>query len=302
MTIQASPGKAERVRIAGGHSATERQRCQAVSGRRPAEHAVVQRAPSPAMPGLMRPAPEGAAFSRASRRRHNHVVGPLRVVVVDDHPVFAEALRERLSAEPDIDVVATAADSRSALSAVATLQPDVVTLDIPLGEEDGLAVGGHLLGVAPRLSLVAVTCVDDPRVAVQAVWTGVRAWVAKDMGMDFLLAAIRGAAHGHSWFAPAMLGRMLPLLAGKGTVNRYGERLAALTDRELQILEHLVDGLGRRAIADRLCLSVNTVRTHVQSVLTKLQVHSTLEAVALALAAGLRGEQADDADGIPPLV
>lgn len=228
---------------------------------------------------------------------HNLLVGPFRVVVVDDHPIFAEALRERLSAEPDINVVATAADGRSALTAVATLQPDVVTLDIHLGDEDGVAVGAQLLDVAPRLLLIAVTCVDDPRVAVEAVWAGVRAWVPKDMGVDFLLSAIRGAVQGHSWFAPAMLGQVLPLLAGRGSVNRYGERLTALTDRERQILECLVDGLDRRAIADRLSLSVNTVRTHVQSVLTKLHVHSSLEAVALALSAGLRGEQS----GTPPV-
>lgn len=227
---------------------------------------------------------------------------PLRVVVVDDHPVFAEALRERLATEPDIDVVAIAADGSSALAAAATLRPDVVTLDIHLGEEDGLAVGSRLLGIAPRSALVAVTCVEDPQVAVRAVLAGVRAWVPKDMGFDFLLAAIRGAPHGHSWFAPAMLGRMLPLLAGDNPVNRYGERLGALTGRERQILECLVDGLSRRAIADRLCLSVNTVRTHVQSVLTKLRVHTSLEAVALALAAGLRGERFDTAAPGDPAV
>jgi DNA-binding NarL/FixJ family response regulator len=106
-------------------------------------------------------------------------VDPLRVLVVDDHAVFAEALRERLSAEADIEVVATAAHGRSALTAVATMHPDVVTLDIHLGDEDGLAVGRRLLDVAPQVVLVAVTCVDDPRVAADAVRAGVRSWVPK---------------------------------------------------------------------------------------------------------------------------
>jgi DNA-binding NarL/FixJ family response regulator len=113
--------------------------------------------------------------------------------------------------------------------------------------------------------------------------------------MDFLLVAIRGAPHGHSWFPPAMLGRMLPLLARNGAADRDDEPLAALTDRERQVLECMVDGLDRRAIAARLCLSVNTVRTHVQAVLAKLQVHSSLEAVALALAAGAPAERSHDA-------
>jgi DNA-binding NarL/FixJ family response regulator len=220
-------------------------------------------------------------------------VDPLRIVIVDDHPVFAEALRERLSAETDLDVVATAADGRAARSAVATLQPDVVTLDIQLGEEDGLAVGTELLDIAPRLALVAVTCVDDPLRAVEGVRAGVRAWVPKDTGMEFLLAAIRGAPQGHSWFPPAVLGRMLPLLAQTSPVHRSDERLAALTGRERQILECMVDGLDRQAIAEELRLSANTVRTHVQSVLSKLKVHSSLEAVALARAAGLPDERVE---------
>jgi DNA-binding NarL/FixJ family response regulator len=217
-------------------------------------------------------------------------VDPVRIVVVDDHPVFAEALRDRLSAEPDIEVVAIAPDGRSVKSAVATLQPDVVTLDLHLGEEDGLAVGTQLLKIAPGLVLIAVTCVEDPLRAVDAVRAGVRAWVPKDMAVEFLLAAVRGAPRGHSWFPPALLGRMLPLLSRTAEVSRSDERLAGLTDREQQILQCLVGGLDRQAIADRLSLSVNTVRTHVQSVLSKLQVHSGLEAVAVASAAGLDGE------------
>jgi two-component system NarL family response regulator len=228
------------------------------------------------------------------------LAGPLRVVIVHGQPAFAEALQERLSAEPDIDVVGTAADSRTALAAVTRLKPDLVMIDPHLGSEDGLAVGAQLREIAPGIVLVAVTGVDDPRAAMRAVRMGVRAWVTMDMGVDFLLAAVRAAPYGDSWFPPALLGRMLPLIA-RPEANRYDELLAELTDRERQILECMIDGLDRRAIARRLQLSANTVRTHVQRVLAKLQVHSSLEAVALALTAGLRGDEPDEFGGSGPV-
>lgn len=121
------------------------------------------------------------------------LVNSLRVMIVHGQPAFAEALQERLSAEPDIDVVGTAADSRSALAAVTKLKPDLVMLDLHLGSEDGLAVGVQLRDIAPQAVFVAVTGEDDPRAAVRAVRMGVRAWVSMDMGVDFLLAAIRAA-------------------------------------------------------------------------------------------------------------
>jgi DNA-binding NarL/FixJ family response regulator len=211
----------------------------------------------------------------------------LGVVVVDDHPVFAEALSHRLAIEPDIEVLGVSYDSRSAMASVATLHPDIVTLDIRLGDEDGIALCAKMLDRAPHLCVVAVTGVDDPAQAVDGIRAGVRAWVLKDIAMPVLLAAIRGAARGESYFPPALLGRMLPLLASSGrTVT--DPRIARLTARELEVLQCMVDGHDRRATAATLFMSVNTVRTHAQSVLSKLGVHSSLEAVAVALSAGMR--------------
>jgi DNA-binding NarL/FixJ family response regulator len=226
-------------------------------------------------------------------------VDPLRLVIVHSHSVFVEALRERLSTEPDIEVVGTATDSRSALALVTRVSPHVVAFDVRVGDEDGLALGAELRELAPTTALVAVTSVDNPRVAVQAVRLGVRAWVPLNLGIDFLLSAVRAAPRGHSWFPPDLLGQLLPLLAHQGAANHYDEMLAELTDRERQILECMIDGLDRRSIAARLNLSANTVRTHVQRVLAKLQVHSSLEAVALALTAGWRGHDPDDIGADP---
>jgi DNA-binding NarL/FixJ family response regulator len=213
-----------------------------------------------------------------------------RIVVIDDHPVFAEALKARLSAEPDMDVVGTAASSREALALVAGVRPDLVTLDIQLGREDGLALCEEMLESVSTLLIVAVTCVDDAARAVEAVRMGVRGWVAKDRSTHSLLAAIRGAAVGESWFPPGLLGRMLPELVRTSGATPVDARLRQLTEREYEILQCMVDGLDRHSIADHLVLSLNTVRTHAQRVLAKLGVHSSLEAVAVARAAGMRSE------------
>jgi DNA-binding NarL/FixJ family response regulator len=218
----------------------------------------------------------------------------LGIVVVDDHAVFTEALSQRLAIEPDIDVLGVAYDSRSAMASVATLHPDVVTLDVRLGEEDGIALCAKMLDRAPGLPVVAVTGVEDPAEAVSGIRAGVRAWVLKDAAMPVLLTAIRGVVKGESYFPPALLGRMLPLLATLGRRIVTDHRIARLTGRELEVLQCMVDGHDRRAIAATLFMSVNTVRTHAQSVLSKLEVHSSLEAVAVALGAGMRSRTASD--------
>jgi DNA-binding NarL/FixJ family response regulator len=218
----------------------------------------------------------------------------LGIVVVDDHAVFAEALSQRLAAEPDIEVLGVAYDTRSAMASVATIHPDVVTLDVRLGEEDGIALCARMLDRVPGLSMVAVTGVEDPVQAVDAIRAGVRAWVLKGIMMPVLLAAVRGAVKGESYFPPALLGRMLPLLATHSNSVPTDHRLARLTGRELEVLQCMVEGHDRRATAAALFMSVNTVRTHAQSVLRKLGVHSGLEAVAVALSAGLRSRTASE--------
>jgi DNA-binding NarL/FixJ family response regulator len=216
------------------------------------------------------------------------VVSTIRIVVVDDHQVFADALAGRLAEEPDFEIVGTATTGRAALALVATLQPDLVTLDAQLGTEDGVGVCAMMLRLRPDLHVVVVTDEDDTSRAVDAVRAGAQSWVAMETGIQALLDTIRGAVHGDSRFPPQLLGRVLPELVRGGTEQRVDDRLAGLTEREREILQCMVDGLDRRGIAQRLVLSVNTVRTHAQSVLAKLDVHSSLEAAAVALAAGMR--------------
>jgi DNA-binding NarL/FixJ family response regulator len=213
-------------------------------------------------------------------------MNPVRVLIIDDHRVFAEAVATRLAAEPDIVVVGTASNGRESIAAVEELRPDLVLIDVELAGEDGIEVAERLRALRPELVIVVVTCLSDPARVRDAVIVGALGWVTKDAPTNELLSALRGAMRGESWIPPSLLtGVLRELLLTRRELGEDEERLSRLTPRERHVLECMADGLDRVAIAERLYLSANTVRTHVQNILAKLQVHSSLEAVALALRA-----------------
>ena len=216
------------------------------------------------------------------------------MLVVDDHAMFAEALAAGLAAANGIEVAGTACDSERALLLVRSLQPDVVTIDANLGDQDGVELARELHTSARSPRIVMVTCVDDVDRILQGIWAGVVAWVPKETPTSTLIDVIRGVAHGHGWLPPELTGDVLrTIVSASGGQPPDATRLAALTPRERQVLRCMVAGLDRGATAAHLGLSLNTIRTHAQSVLTKLHVHSALEAVSVALSCGMRP------DGVP---
>ena len=214
----------------------------------------------------------------------------IRIAVIDDHRVFAEALASRLSDEPDLEVVGTASAAAEALELFSRNEIDVVALDLDLAGEDGLAVGRQLRDQWPDLGIVVVTAAaDDSRVA-EAVQMGVRGWVAKQSAIESLLTAVRGAARGETHLPADLLTRVLVSLSDRdGSSAPEADAVALLTARELDVLRALMKGMSRHELGAMLHVSPNTVRTHVQSILRKLNVHSALTAVALARRAGLVG-------------
>lgn len=239
------------------------------------------------------------------------VVVRIRVLVVDDHRIFAESLAAALAAEPDVDVAA-AGSGPAALrclerGAAEGRRFDVMLVDADLGALAGAPVaravpdGGGADGLVDGISLVAgvrtgqpaVRTVvlaekDDPRRAALALQAGASGWVAKDCSLQRLLAVIRGVLRDETHLPPALLTGVLRELTAARKHRTESERLVeSLTPREREVLRCMVAGLGRKAVAERLFLSPHTVRTHMQNVLGKLGVHSTLAAVALARRAGV---------------
>ena len=210
----------------------------------------------------------------------------IRVLIVDDHALFAEALAARLAAEPDLEVLPVAGDIRRAAALVATETPHVVVLDLVLGEESGLDALELLRRRHPEVRVVVLSAITDLGPMVTALRRGAVGWVPKTESADLVTRVIRGAAGRGGWIPPDVLGDVLRLLLASDEPS--GGVLAELTPREREVVQGMVDGLNRAEIADRLGLSANTVRTHTQNLLAKLGAHSAVEAITIAMRAGVR--------------
>jgi DNA-binding NarL/FixJ family response regulator len=210
----------------------------------------------------------------------------LRVLVVDDHQLFAEALAARLAAEPDLVLLPVAGNGGQCLSEAAAGRPHVVVLDLVLAEESGLDVLDRLRAGDPSVKVIILTGVRDVDAVVDAVRRRADAWLPKTTSVEELARVIRGVARGESWIPPDLLGEVLRRLAVPE--DRGRDTFGVLTEREREVLQCLVDGMSRQDIASRLYVSTNTVRTHTQNMLSKIGRHSVLEAVSFALRSGLR--------------
>ncbi|WP_030169250.1 response regulator transcription factor [Spirillospora albida] len=215
-----------------------------------------------------------------------------RVLIVDDHALFAEALAARLGREPDLVILPVAADARRALALTATERPDVAVLDMALGAESGLDVLDLLRERHPDVRVVMLTASTDLGAMVDAIRRGAVGWLPKTESAEHVARVVRSAAREGGWIPPELLGEVLRRLrADAPEPNGDARLLAALTPREREVLQCMVDGLGRAEIAERLGLSANTVRTHTQNLLAKLETHSALEAITLAMRAGMRPDR-----------
>lgn len=209
----------------------------------------------------------------------------LRVVIVEDHLMVAEGLALGLGSRADVEVVGLAASLAEARAAVAELRPDALLLDLRLPDGDGISLVRELQGPGDP-AVVVVTSYADPSLARAALEAGCRGFVLKHTGFEDVVRALHAVRQGAVHVTASLLGDLLP-----------GRRSAAapeLTAREAQVLQLLAVGASTADIAADLLLSVNTVRNHVQNLLTKLHAHSRLEAVAVAVRHGLleRGARA----------
>jgi DNA-binding NarL/FixJ family response regulator len=217
---------------------------------------------------------------------HGTRVRDVSVLVIDDHTLFADAVQARLSREPDFRPVLVAYGAEQARARLATA-PAVVVLDVAMGAVSGLDLLEDIGRLSPQTKVIMLTAVESVDAVLTALRRGARAWLPKTVDADHLVRVIRGVSGGEAWLAPALLGRVLTALVAAPAVAAP-DPLDALTGREREVLQCMVDGLSRAEIAVRLRVSANTVRTHTQNLLAKLGVHSTLESVALALRHGLR--------------
>lgn len=206
----------------------------------------------------------------------------IHLLVFDQQRTFRDALAIRLRAEPDLVVTAEARSTESARRVLAGRSTDVILLDAELPDDSSVTFCAELTRHAPAPRVVLLSRASEAQRIVAAVRAGAVAWVRKDESIDHLLRVIRCVVRGETWLPPAELGQVLRVLMDDQDDRRSrDELLGALTPREQDVLFYLLEGAGCKEVAVRLRLSPNTVRSHLQSLMAKFGVHSTLELVAL---------------------
>jgi DNA-binding NarL/FixJ family response regulator len=211
------------------------------------------------------------------------VADPLRVLIVDDEPLVRQGLSTILDSDPRISVVGEAADGAEAVSAARALRPEVVCLDVRMPRVDGIRAAELLLALPDPPRVLVITTYQSDDYVLGALRAGATGFVLKRASADELVAAVHAVAAGDSLLYPAGV-RDLVLRGGEPPRRYVG---TPLTGREQEVLGLVAEGLANAAIAERLVIGVETVRTHIGAVLRKLGARDRTHAVVLAYEQGL---------------
>jgi two-component system nitrate/nitrite response regulator NarL len=233
----------------------------------------------------------------ALRGRPSHVpgVGPgdpsprkggvtIRILIVDDHRLFADVIRSVLERH-GMEILAVASSVEEGLASARREHPDVVLIDLGVPDGSGISLGRTIVEELPETKVIALTALNHPKVVGEALRAGFAGYLTKDTPLTQFVAMIEAAAGGEVVIPQRLAAAVV---GARSAEERHASLLAEqLSPRERQVLTLLAEGASSEDIAAKLSVSPNTVRTHVQSILTKLQVHSRLEAATFAVRYGI---------------
>lgn len=210
----------------------------------------------------------------------------IRVLIADDHTLFRDGLRALLASISDIEVVGEASSGREAVRMAVEYQPDVILMDIQMPDRNGIEATSQILRTSPHIGIVVLTMFQDDDSVFAVMRAGARGYVLKGADQGVLLRAVRAVANGESLFSPEIATRMMQFFSNLQPTSRP-ELFPELTEREREILSCVADGQTNAEIAERLVISIKTVRNHVSNIFSKLQVADRAQAAIRAREAGL---------------
>ena len=211
---------------------------------------------------------------------------PLRIVVVDDHPVYRGGMQTLFSTVEDVDVVGVAGSGEEAVRVCDDLLPDVVVMDLNMPGMSGVEATRAITGAHPSVGVLVLTMYDDDESVFSALRAGARGYLLKGSDQAEIERGVRAVAAGQAIFAPAMAVRIAEWFSGRQQVSPSRVPFDALTPREDEVLQLLATGRNNAAIARELFLSEKTVRNHVSNIFLKLQAADRAETIVRAREAG----------------
>jgi DNA-binding NarL/FixJ family response regulator len=208
---------------------------------------------------------------------------PIRVLVVDDQELFRRGLTMLLAVEPGLEVVGEAGDGLEGVALAETAAPDVVLLDVRMPKQSGIEACLAIKEAVPSTKIIILTVSDEEADLYEAVKSGASGYLLKDSSIEEVAQAIRVVADGQSLISPSMAIKLIDEFKQMSRPERDTGPALRLTERELDVLRLVAQGLSNKEIAARLFISENTVKNHVRNMLEKLQLHSRMEAVMYAV-------------------
>ena len=207
-----------------------------------------------------------------------------RVLIADDQTLFRTGLARLLDEDPRVEVVGQAADGLEAVKQQAKLKPDVILMDLKMPGIDGIEATRQIVEADPTVKIVILTTFETDSQVIQALKAGARGYVLKDSTADAIVSSIVAVVSGERVMAGAVANRVLEMLTGASTPKEFYD---GLTNREVEILKLLANGMANKQIAYRLKISEKTVRNHVSNTYEKLGIYDRSQAVLYAVKKGL---------------
>jgi len=210
-----------------------------------------------------------------------------RILIADDHPLLREALCQVFSSQKDMEIVGQAGNGEEAIELASQLKPDILVMDIMMPKFDGLEASRQIKKITPNTAILILTAYDDDNYVLGLLEAGATGYLMKSAKGQDLVEAVRAIRAGESVLHPKIIEKLLKQAMVKPVETAEHKIKELLSDREMEMLKLLATGMSNKEIAEKLCLSLRTVKAHMSNIFAKMNVASRSEALVEALRKGL---------------